>query len=142
MIYTCTSITLGLAGAYQRLGNAFASGMGVSWPSSRHGCRRSLFIPPHRFGRRAVVFHLTTLEVNAALADFAEEPAGVADKQKRAAVFDESIHTPATFFLKRGIAHGKSLGDNQHFRLEKRGHVQAPIFPSATRACSASNCMR
>ena len=41
-----------------------------------------------------------------------------------------------------GIAHGERLVDNENFGLEKRGHVQAPIFPSATRACSASNCMR
>lgn len=64
------------------------------------------------------------------------------DEQKRVAVFDQGIHTLAALFLEGGIAHGKSFGDNQHFGFEKRGHVQAPIFPSATRACSASNCMR
>jgi hypothetical protein len=46
------------------------------------------------------------------------------------------------FFLEGRIAHGQSLVDNENFVLEKCGHVQAPIFPSATRACSASNCMR
>jgi hypothetical protein len=63
-------------------------------------------------------------------------------KTKRASVFDQRVHTLAAFFLERGIAHGKSFVDNEHFGFEKRGHVQAPIFPSATRACSASNCMR
>jgi hypothetical protein len=68
-----------------------------------HGCRRRLFIPTHRFGRCAVVFHLTTLEIDASLANFAEKPAGVADKQKRAPVLDERIHALAAFFLERGI---------------------------------------
>jgi hypothetical protein len=31
--------------------------------SRRHGCRGGFFIPPHRFGRCAVVFHLTAFEV-------------------------------------------------------------------------------
>jgi hypothetical protein len=71
--------------------------------SRRHGCRRGLFISPHGFGRRPVVFHLTTLEIDASLANFAEKPAGVADKQKRAPVLDERIHALAAFFLESGI---------------------------------------
>jgi len=63
-------------------------------------------------------------------------------KTKRASVFDQGIHTLAAFFLESGVADRQSLVNDKHFGFEKRGHVQAPIFPSATRACSASNCMR
>lgn len=62
-------------------------------PSSRR-CRRSLLIPLHGFGRSSVIFHLPTLEIDAPLADFADESAGVGDEQKRAAVFDQGIEEP------------------------------------------------
>ena len=104
--------------------------------------RRRRFVAVNCLIRYAIKSDAPTLEIDAALTNLAEKPAGVADKQKRAPVLDERIHALAAFFLESGVAHGKSLIDNEHFGLEKRGHVQAPIFPSATRACSASNCMR
>jgi hypothetical protein len=48
----------------------------------------------HRLGRGSVIFYLATLEIDASLANFSEESAGVGDEQKGVAVFDQGIEEP------------------------------------------------